>query len=352
MRKLFRKTSHTLIPIVLLFSPFLSEEAQTRTTLESLSVRAYSGAFSASLQREFQVSDVLLARPLDSLPLGHWVAFALPFSTQLNQNIQRGQVGYTLQNTGIILGAEHNTPFTRGLSWGFHGVVDLQEKIVFASLDNASGTLQGWGIGIQGHYTPNPDSGFYLEGYGRIGLDQGSITHIFSRGDYAYQKNGQWLDWTGSSALFGGYLWELSSAFSIGPVVGLTSIIINHPQIVETGSPSASTTLEANSAYNLFSSLGFQSEMRLNKDLKILLETRWDRALLNTSLTQESYFTHHNTTPLYTKIVLFSYNSFDVNGQLTYKIHPNVTLGASLGAQFMIAQAPLLSGNLLMGIRF
>jgi hypothetical protein len=326
--------------------------SEVRSALAQLSPVAYGGTFTTSLRREQLISDTLTARPLGAVPAGQWQAFALPFVSKLEQKSRGTQVGYNTRTLGVVLGVEQQSQTYAGLTWGFHGVVGNKNSLTLKTADNANGSLQAWGLGMQMRYQPDPRAGVYLDAQGRIGLEKGDLKRTLMVGSYTSQQQGKWLGWTGTAEASGGYLWKLNQTLSLGPTLGLDYTLVTHPSITEHGTPGISLALEGSGLNSLRSSLGLRGVIALNQKLNMDLQARWDQELLSNTVTQNARVLGYGNSAFSIKTMAVPRSALNLSGQATYEVSPKTTLGMRIAGEFSRTQKPELAGNIVFGMRF
>jgi uncharacterized protein with beta-barrel porin domain len=330
-----------------------SNGSEIRSALGQLSPVAYGGSFSVSRDREHLISDTLRARP--SMPIdsrGRWYGFVLPFASQGQEKSVGSQVRYSARTSGIVFGIEQDVASVRGLTWGFHGVVTSKGSLSFKTDGNAAGTLQAWDFGVQMRYQPDVRAGFDVSAHARLGLEQGHMSRSLGFGSYSAEQKGKWQGRTSSSAVFGTYLWSLSPTFSIGPVIGLEYVTVYHPRITERSSRGLDLVLDPMSFNSLRSSLGLRGVVFVSDKLKMHLQARWDRELLNRSVKQRGSFASYSDRGFYTETVSASPDDVQVSGELSYDISQQVSVGARAAVQFSRFARPELLGNVALKVRF
>ncbi|MFD1380056.1 autotransporter domain-containing protein [Fodinicurvata halophila] len=233
-------------------------------TLTQLSPEAYSAMVATSLDREQRLSDMVAAQPLSlsasTLENGAVQGFAVPLGGGLWQDAEGNTVGHSTARYGVLFGAQRRDLAEPDWIWGVHGAF-VGQSISVKAPHKASGDTKAFSLGLQAHYQPDERAGPYFHGQLRAGLESGRMERRIQVGNYATTNRGDWMGFTGSATVGGGYLWRMNERLSAGPVASLDYTRLSRPSVQEDGKDATRLDLSSLHHESLRSSLGVRTSL-------------------------------------------------------------------------------------------
>lgn len=328
-------------------------------TLDQLSPDAYSALFSASLQREQQISSFFLSPGMapvaDANPAGQWAGFAVPFGSHIDQDSRGSIVGHKSNTYGLLFGAQRTSAAHAGLRYGVHAAASDQRVRMRDGMD-VKGDTTAFSVGAHFEYVPDQTAGMHFFGAGRIGVEQGDIKRTVSIGSYQSRNT---ADWTGKYASVGagaGYRFALTESFSLGPVASLNYTRLSRPSLTEDGRDGSRLELASAKLNSLRSSVGvagtMKHELASGKALSGRIQITWDRELLRNDLTQDAQFAGYGDTAFGIRNRVMGRDALSVSGSLAYQATDRFAVGAQVASELFRAGQKSFSGNLFAQWRF
>ncbi|ERK08885.1 hypothetical protein L580_1429 [Serratia fonticola AU-P3(3)] len=329
------------------------------SALQQLSPAAYSAMFASSLNREQQITRIVSGSHPSNTPeqqvTGEWHSFAIPFGGGFWQQRQGSQVGYDASSYGIVFGADKRSEQNSDWVYGFHGAVSGQ-SVTVKSPENATGKTTAFDLGIQARYAADRQTGRYLFGNGRFGIEDSRLDRRISVETYQASQHASWTGLAGSVAAGGGYRWALNDQWSAGPVAALNYTTLHRPSVTETGNDSSRLALGSSTYDSLRSSIGVNSswDLPLSSGAAIAadLQLTWDHELLDGDVSQEASLANYRAASFSNKNQVTGRDSMGVKAGVRYQINRDVELGLGVESDLFRSGYDSVAGNLLATWRF
>lgn len=327
--------------------------SEIRGALSQLSPAGYSAMVASSLSREQQIAGIMnsLHTENSGTPLTQedWHSFAIPFGLHAKQRRDSSSVGYSASSYGLIVGAQKRSPAYRNWVFGMHGAMSGQ-SVKVKSPENGTGKTSAFDIGIHARYEENPNSGSYLFGSGRFGVEDGQMDRRVSIADYSSHQHSDWTGLNGSLVAGGGYRWALSETLSAGPVGALNYTTLSRHGLTESGNDGSRLSLDSNSYNSLRSNIGLESEWHFplssGGTVKANLQVTWAHELLDTEVVQNAQFVGYQSNGFSTRNTVTGRDTMGLQAGIRYQINKDVELGAAVSSELFRAGYDSVSGNI------
>ncbi|WP_221810558.1 autotransporter outer membrane beta-barrel domain-containing protein [Enterobacillus tribolii] len=320
--------------------------------LPKLTPEVYSMAANNSLNREHQLSDMLLDTG-KKVPAGEWRSFAVPFGGGFWQDSNAATVGYNASSYGILAGAEKGSERFDDWTFGFHGAVSGQKADAKSPYD-ATAKSTAVNAGLHARYAVDETEGLWLFGQTRLGVEDDRMDRRIYANGYSGRAHGKWTGLNASLNGTVGYRFKLNEMFSTGPFATLDYTLLHMPDVTESGDNALKVS--GSNLNSVRSTLGvsgdYNQPLANGSALKTSLRLGWDKELADNGLSTDAHFTGYNNAGMRVDNSLGKRDAMKAALTADYSLNHDINMGVNVSSRLFRSDASSVEGNLYVRWRF
>lgn len=323
-----------------------------RGALPKLTPEVYSMAANSSLNRERQLSDMLLDAG-KKVPAGEWRSFAVPFGGGFWQDSNAATVGYNASSYGILAGAEKGSERFDDWTFGFHGAVSGQKADAKSPYD-ATAKSTAVDAGLHARYVADETEGLWLFGQTRLGVEDDRMDRRIYANGYSGRAHGKWTGLNAGLNGTVGYRFKLNEMFSTGPFATLDYTLLHMPDVTESGDNALKVS--GSNLNSVRSTLGvsgdYNQPLANGSALKTSLRLGWDKELADNGLSTDAHFTGYNNAGMRVDNSLGKRDAMKAALTADYSLNHDINMGVNVSSRLFRSDSSSVEGNLYVRWRF
>ena len=326
--------------------------SDVRSALDQLGTGAYGAQLAASMRREQLVSEQLRLRKPGSQ--AGWEPFVQVYGGTYRWQLGANDVDQRSNSYSLLMGADQQVAGS-DWRWGAHGSVTSQ-RVSMSNNISADARMDALAAGLHAMYRPDANEGWTALGQMRVGMEDGRLNRQQYFAGYKASPSSNWTGYYMTAGLQSGYLWQLGSNASVGPVLGLDYLHYRRPSLTEGGGAVSRLGLDAANADSLQASLGVALRHRwepsAGRRLQTQLSATWEQALLGGTQSQSAYFAASPTLGFDSQYARVNRHALALRAGLNYMLSDKLSMDASLATRVRADSRAEFSGNVALNWRF
>lgn len=345
-------TQQLLAPIYQAIDFSRPDGSDVRSALDQLGAGAYGAQLAASMRREQLVSEQLRLRKPGSQ--AGWEPFVQVYGGTYRWQLGANDVDQRSNSYGLLMGADKQVTGS-DWRWGVHGSATSQ-RVSMSNNISADARMDALAAGLHAMYRPDASEGWTALGQMRVGMEDGRLNRQQYFAGYKANPSSSWTGYYMTAGVQSGYLWQLGSNASVGPVLGLDYLHYRRPSLTEGGGAISRLGLDAANADSLQASLGLALSHRWKpsdgRSLQTQLSATWEQALLGSTQSQSAYFTSSPLIGFDSEYARVNRHALALRAGLSYEVSGQLSMNASLATRVRAGSRAEFGGNVALNWRF